>query len=548
MVWINNINELQYYHTPVDAPCYCEQVIYASDISLQSPISMQGTLKVFLLSGDGLTNHGDITAYFESYFFTNPINKQLYFNLRCKSFAPLMCTLACYILEVVVSQSLNTIFHKYTERYCQSSCCDVPRGITIRQAGVNSGDMVLPPIIVEPPSAPPGRPMTQCGNYLITLYSYFTCYDSFNDEYYGIPAGQTWGFAKVTNFRGSIERLPRTITRQISYNCQLQQVESTPVYRIKSIQEAFPAWKMREMEGQLHADNIFVNDYVTDKQYQYSGGTPFERIYTCWELYKFVATLQDCTQRQIFGCSDPCSNDGLMFSIPGNYMEGAFYSESGNLIAEDFAGLLEWYRNQDGITEAYQLYPTSPLTSPLCSEYAMFYVDGNGYIPTFFYYDAVRPANRVYGIQGTDPEVLCNDEPVCEVPEVGVITFDDDGCITPEIGSITFEDVTPIDVTISDYGDWEASSQDGALYGSSVTFSLTTVNTTLVGGADIIFTNELIGIMPAEAVPSVPRIYQIDDDGGYVAIDNFGRITYYGYGTTTVTETTITITNATYVL
>jgi len=546
VIWINSINDLQYYHTPIGAPCYCEQVAYPSDITLQGAVSVQGTITVTLLSADGLTSYGNITSYFESYFFTNPINKRLYFNLRLKSFHPTMCTLACYILEVQVTDSLNSIFHKYTERYCQSSCCDVPRGINIRQDGMSSGDMVLPPIFVEP-TVLPTRPTTPCGAYLITLYSYFTCYDSFNDEYYGIPAGQTWGFAKVTNFRGSIERLPRTITRQISYNCQLQQVESTPVYRIKSIQEAFPAWKMREMEGQLHADNIFVNDYVTDKQYQYSGGTPFERIYTCWELYKFVATLQDCTQRQIFGCSDPCSNDGLLFSVPGNYMEGAFYSESGNKIGNDLADLIDWYRNQDGITEAYQVYPTSPLTSPLCSEYAMFYVDGNGYIPTFFYFDKVAPGNRVYGVQGIDPSILCSGEPECEVPQIGTITFSNDGCLTPDIGTITFETIIPADLTITDYGDWAASSADGSLYNNSVTFSLTTVNTTITGGSDVSFAGELIAVMPGEAIPSAPRFYYIDDVT-YVAIDTYGNVTYYGFGTTTGTETTITITNATYVL
>jgi hypothetical protein len=544
VIWVNSISDLMYYHTPIGAPCYCEAVVYASDMVLQSRVSSQATITVNLYSPDGTTNLGDITSYFESYFFTNPINKQLYFNLRLKSFAPLMCTLACYILRVHV----GSVFDKYTERYCQSSCCDVPRGITVRQTGLNDdGRLIMPvdpPVMSEPVFQ---RPMTACGNPLITLYSYFSCYDSFNDEYYAIPAGQTWGFMKVTNFRGSIEAIPRTISRTVSYNCQLQYVESTPLYRLKSIQEAFPIWKMREMEGQLHADNIFVNDYITDKQYQFGGGTPFERIYTCWELYKLVVQLQDCTQRQVFGCSDPCSNDGLMFSIPGNYGDGAFYSESGNLIATDFAGLIEWYRNQDGITEAYQIYPTSPLTSPLCSEYAMFYVDGEGYIPTFFYYDAVRPANRVYGVQGVDPSLLCSGEPVCEAPEVGSITFEDDGCITPTIGTITFADIIPEDVTIIDYGDWVNTSEDGSLYNNSVTFSLTTVNTTITGGSDVSFAGEIIGVMPGDAKPSSPRFYDIDDET-YVAIDVYGNISYYGFGTTTGTETTITITNATYSL
>lgn len=553
MIWISHIEDLQYYRQPKGVPCYCEFLVYPQDLQLQahlSPIAGIESLTIYIYTPDGVTNLGDITSYFEYYFATNPVTGQRFFNARLKTFAPLMCAHPCFILRAVASD----VFDKYTERYCQASCCDIPRDVSIRQAGLSdpaplvSGQPIGDPIGQEPP--PPPIPATDCGEPLVRLTTWFDCYDNFTGEYYGNAGG--WAFRKISNFKGKLAERPRAIERQTSYNCTLHRSESYKPWVLTGF-EYFPPWKMREIENQLHANHISVTDFIKPEQeLAYAGGTPFSQVSTCIEMFRFNTTLQECTQRQLFGCNEPCNNDGSLFALPDDYIEGeGLYSENGLLIGRSYEDLLIWFRNQDGITSVTDLTEqySSPATSPLeCFPQGAFYVEGNGLIPTFFYYNSKTPGNRVYGIPGTNPELLCNGN-TCAMPVLGSYEVAKGGCSTPELGSYEVSESTPTELAITDYGAWVQNDDetDAGLSVNTVTFRLKTINDTITGIENTLFAGEILGSITAAGRPSVPRWIDIDADTA-VSIDTNGVIRYYGYGITNETDTTITIPFVNYVL
>ena len=552
MIWISNIYDLQYYKQKYKVPCYCEFLVYPQDLQLQSHIatSSSTSMTISVYTSDGTTNLGDVTSYFEYYFAINPVTGQRFFNARLKSFAGLMCANPCFILRVQAAD----VFDKYTERYCQASCCDRPRDISISQDGLKQSDTfisALPDRDIPPiPIASLLPQTTNCNEPIIRLVSWFDCYDNFTGEYYGDSGG--WAFRKISNFKGKFVKRPRNIERQISYNCRVQRSESYNTWALIGF-EFFPAWKMRDIENQLHANHIQVTDFVMQQMDMvYAGGTPFTLINECIEMFRLNVTLQECTQRQIFGCNEPCNNNGSLFALPDDYVYGnGIYDENGLLIARSYEDLLLWFRNQDQITQVIDLTGqySSPATSPLdCFPQGAFYVQGNGLIPTFFYYNSKTPGNKVYGIPGIDPELLCTGND-CAIPEIGNITFEDGGCAIPDIGDYYIEEYAAIDIEINDTGDWLQNDTDtnASLLNNSVTFRLNTENRLLTGDENIIFGGERIGIMPVTARPQFIRTIEITSDT-YVIVDTAGNIYYYGVGITTATETTIIIPYVNYYL
>lgn len=133
MRWVNHISQLSYYHQTGNAPCYCEQLAFPSDILLQGLLPTSASsgynLTVYVYSPDGLTQYEDATSFFQWYVGTNPQNKR-FFNLRTMSYSPAMCLYQCWILRVVVTVNSAIVFDKFTDQYCKSTCCDTPRIIT----------------------------------------------------------------------------------------------------------------------------------------------------------------------------------------------------------------------------------------------------------------------------------------------------------------------------------------------------------------------------------------------------------------------------------
>lgn len=453
MIFLNSISQLQYYNSNDQFPCYCELLAYPSDLTLQSTFptytNTSGyTVQVFIYSADGLTQYEEATSYFSFYVF--PYNG-LRFNLQLNSFSPAMCAYGCWILRVIISNGATNVFDKYTDRYCQAACCDVPRGITAIQENVGHRDNAL-----GTSDVPAVIPVGECGQKLIRIRTYFDCYDAFSNEYYQIPGtvysgSASFAFQKITNIAGRIVERERAITRDISYNCRLQRSESFTPYLLESIgwskNAIFPTWKKHELENQFHAPHFFIGDFTTEKEYQFSGGSVVKRIVItglCSEMYRLETTIQDCSIRQTFGCDDPCAIIGsLTFIIPPNYSGQGFYDENRQLIGYSIPDLIIWYSGQNGIVSV------TDASSDYTDGYGAILVQSNGYIPTSFYFDAITNTNRVYG--AINPTI----EPIpCIQFNAGIITIEDNICEDVTPGIITMSNTPEVTATITGFGDW----------------------------------------------------------------------------------------------
>ena len=550
MIWIDDIKKLQYYN-PTGAPCYCEQLIYPSDLLLQGQLNTLATsgftLHVQLFSADGLTNLGDITSYFEVYYAYNPGTKKPFFNLRLKSFAPVMCAQACYILRVIVEAGA-TVFSAYTERYCQASCCDRPRGISITQDGV--GHRAPTPIDADPePAIPYTDPYTApdpCGENFITIRTIYQCYDEFSDDYYAIPKTVYQGtasfqFEKRVNLVARIVQREREIKREISYNCNVQRSESFKPYVLQGISQTalVPTWKMNEIEGMFHAEHIYINDYINpETEYQFAGGKIFTQVHKCWETYRLNATLQSCTQRQTFGCITDCASSNKMyFVVPDAYNGSGFYDENRQLIAFTMDELLLWAAGQNGV------YEVEDLSSDYPGTVGAFSMASATYMPAVLYYDNTTPRNRIYGTM-TAPDASAY-IPACAKPVAGNVDVVTDECATPIYDTPVIITQAGSQASIYNVNDWDYSGDTNqvTIADGVATFDLHTINTTFPATTDDtgallppIFGGEYIGMIGMAGRPS--RALFIDHAmneniiaGSLLTIDTAGRISWYGPAT-----------------
>lgn len=468
MIWRNSIYDLAYYNTPKGAPCYCEQLVYPSDLVLQGVLPTTLTtgfsMKIQVMSADGLTVYENASSYFNVYYFN--YNGVTYFNLRLASYSPAMCTYKCWILNVYVGNNI-VLFDKWTERYCQSACCDTPRDIT----ATIDGATITPTTVTAP-----ALPTADCGKPLIRIRSVFDCVDNYNSDFYGTPTNVTQGtasftFQKITNIVARFRQRPREITREISYNCNLQRSESFKPFLLESFSEkgVFPAWKMDELEVMFHANHIYISDFIEEAQYQFAGGVLCEKIgLPCWETFKLKTIIQECTIRQLFGCAENCEISGsLSFLVPEG-SNGQYYTENKVLIG-DYDDLLDWYRNQSGITSV------TDTTGEFDNTDHSFEVEGTGYIPTYFYSSSLTNSDKVFGTTTPEAPVI-----LCAMPVVGEIVIEADVCATPVIGTIQIEIVADEEVEINDYGTWDVDQDNSGvtIVGNSGRISLETVNTT----------------------------------------------------------------------
>lgn len=597
MTWFDSIYDLQYYNQPKGVPCYCEALTYPHDLQLQGTLDSSVsnyTIKFYVYSADGVTQYEDATTYFEYYFGKVSVNglNHHFFNARLKSYTPAMCQHACYILRVVVTGNVNgqthTLFDKYTERYCQTDCCDVAKNISIDQDGLLIGggsgsgtgtategidDRVFTPGnptgtgvpgVFTPVTPPP--PTGACGEPLIRLVSSFDCIDNFTGVFYGVPdttlSGTTANFqyVKVSTFKGRVVRKPREISREISYNCRLQSAESTPVYQLEGF-EFFPAWKMYEIESQLHAKYIYVDDYGKSKRYEYAGDTPFSQASNCFELFKLSATLQDCTQRQLYSCAPACNKatnpDGsnILFAIPQGYQGGAFYDEQRVKVANNYEGLKDYLRTRDGVSAINEV-STESLD---CTVQHILTVTSDKSMTASIYYDEPTLANQLLPLVVNEYSDVCAVQPAyCAMPVVGDIINELAVCDIPEVNSFSVDAIVPEEVSITGFGDWEedALATEASVWNGQVTFSIKVVNDQIAEdpeavGESVAIPSDIIGVIGGAARPTVQAVLNSGNsnlpEDVHITIDEFGMIRYSGASTAaTASDVTITINNLTY--
>lgn len=567
MIWFDNIASLPFYQP--NTGCYCEPLVLPTDLMLQGSFPKVNQVLGFgayLKSPDGLVEYEVITGYFSIYYFE--FNGKYYFNLRLNRFSPEMCIKKCWIIEIeIFTDTLGTAFDKYTQRYCTATCCEVASGVQFEQ------DAILVTPDISRPTNPVLSPyQDECGDKLVRLISRFPCYNAFADEFYGTPdvviGGNPASFelTKVTTLRGRFVRRPREIVRQVSYNCKLQRAESAREYLLESY-DIFPAWKMEDIENQLHAPYIWVEDYPSYKEYQFAGGTVFSKpdgARDCTEVFKLSANFQDCVTRQTFGCDAPCNNTNYagystFFIVPENYQGGNFYDDSKTLVASDIYSLADWFMSQEGIYSADVLFTDdapSPALSPLPSPLScpIDYVIGikaypNTYIPTSLYFDKPVGLNKIYQSNFEQVSEICDlSTPTCATPVLGSVSDVPQNCATPVLGTVTDIVITPIVLDMIQYTPmgWEyvitgspAMPEDtnAVVYENQVTFSIKVRNTAYAGiDDDETLSGEIIGIIGVGGRPAETVFLNSSNNGNltadqFITIDPNGLITYTGYPT-----------------
>ncbi|RYE25468.1 MAG: hypothetical protein EOP51_04075 [Sphingobacteriales bacterium] len=488
MQWFDNKFDLQYYHQPEGVPCYCEALVKPADMMLQGMLpSVAGngyTMHIDVYSADGNTFYEHATTYFK-YFFGSIPDGRRYFNAQLKSYSPAMCLHECFVLNVYVTNNAGgQVFNQWTERYCIADCCDEVTAISFTQSDVTApfkpapinvgisgnGNGTFGPVIPTgpiTPTAPAKGPTSNCGEAYVTVTSWFDCYDKFTGDYYGDPkdtySGSAFQYRKITNIKGLVRTLPREIKREYSMNCRLQRVESTTQYQLIGF-DLFAQWKMREMEDQLHASHIVVNNYdYINRSVEYAGGTPFKLVqvgFNCTPTYKLDATLNDCTVNQVFGCGDVCNTQGstpLGMVIPAAQGLQQYYDENKKYLGNTTAELINYYGTRPGV-ETVEVLDVEDYD---CNFTTAFIVYGMQYIPTSVYVNGVRPRNRVYGLNIDDMNDICRIvKPACAIPYIGTVIIEATVCATPVIGSIIYEAYAAETLYISSLGDWELNSSD----------------------------------------------------------------------------------------
>lgn len=555
MIWLNSISELQYYNAPIGVPCYCAILYNASDLTLQGLFNAGSgsyTLSIGVYTPDGVTSLETATSNFAYYFAVNPFTAQHFFNAKLNSFTSIMCTRACYILRATVTDNeTNTVvFDKWTERYCQASCCETAGNISFSQTEMIDDQ----PIVVNPsglttiietalPPSLSGK-TTECGQPLITLRTRFTCFDYFDGNYYAIPTDvlsgtASFGYEKITNMRGKIAKRPRNIERTYSFNCRLQRVESQRVYTFEGY-EYFPAWAADEIETQLHSNEI----YIDDVQYEFNGGTPFTMASECKDIFRLRTTMSDCVQRQVFGCNPDCTTTnfdgaGKMYVVPSEYADGYFYDENRALIAQSYAELLDYFRNLDGVTSVDEL-ATSPLS---CEVYGAFSVTSYGYIPNSFYYDFPVSGNRVFStILSSIDEICPTYGQTCASPVITEYYVEEQVCQAPEITEwYVAEDNSDV-ILITGHSDWSDNGTSGGTLDSGVaTITINVGNGNYATdpsspAAPAYINGDIIAVIGSNGWPDVPLYFDSSNsvltDNNALSIEPNGFVRYFGESTT----------------
>lgn len=568
MIWVSSLDQLQINNQCDGIPCYCEALLYPSDLLLQGTIPAgQGSgnygISIEVWTADGQTALEADNSNFDYYFFVNPITQEHNFNIRLKKFTSAMCQYRCFLIRVGVWNSGypdTFLFANWTERYCISDCCEYATGVEIEQNGedIKTGSITVTTNLAK-----------ACDNKIIRIISDAGCINNQNGKFYSLPTNilsgsATFEYADVMNIRGRFMRIPREIQVQRSFNCDLQRTLSTRQYRIEGF-EYFPDWKMNEIEDMFHTGFIYITDFNKyNSTYNFAGGTIMQKIETaCCDVYKMDGIMTGCEIRQTYGCDTPCAAAIYYFVIP---QEGTFYSDSGDFIAEDIDGLIAWFQSQSGVTTVTDedlscLFTGSPPMIP-CDIEAIISFQGTGAYPSSIYINSPIQPNRIYAVQTDDICNLCGTIGVvrCDTPVIGSVSVTEIECDTPVIGTPSITEITPETLDIFTYGQWAVTSPvvlEAFGYGNSVNFSMLVINTsdfTGTAGQVVSVSGVIIGYITGNGVPTITQNVTYSGMPNAVGditvtIDTQGYISISGdISLTDVNEMTIDLSNVNYQL
>lgn len=509
MIWVNSIDKLWANRKKANEICYCDPVVYPNDMILQHRLNTNAlsgfSCEVYIYSSNGMNLLSpDRAPYFSFLVGIDPYGNK-FFNLRCEQFAPEMCSNECYILRVKIFQSGNLLFDKYTEIYCQNTCCTTPRGITIStENGI-------------PESLPDVEPEMyfKCNIPLIRIRAVFECIDNETGYFYGIPSMVLQGsvlfsYEKIFNFPGKITNEEREIETIISYNCKLQRSESAKQYLIKgnSVYSMLPDWKRNELENMLHASTIEVTDPNFGKnQYLFRGGTIGERAHSCFDMWVVNFTLEECPIRTDFGCGECAYAVAKTFLIPLN-SNNRFYSETRQFIG-DYSDLKNYFESIG--------FVVTDVTGEYENISGAFTASGQGIIP-YFYYNTTYQRDKIYGTE----------TPISPTVSCGIFDFEYAYSVDRTCDDFDFDfaysDVVPVaSVNVVDYGNWEVAGTSD-LTGTTGKLNITSTNPTVLTTTN--FVGEPIAIIELPGRPSFSRAINLG--ATQIIIDTEGVIRFYG--------------------
>jgi hypothetical protein len=539
MIWVANKNDLSYYSGVPERMCYCENLSAPSDMLLQGSwngITVLGgySASVEVWSVDGNTALEVISpSLYDIYFAKNPLTGQHFFTFRLKSYSPVMCTEKCFLIRIGITGNGSLVFAAWTERYCITNCCDVPRGI-IMGSSSNIEIVPIPEAVL---------PEAECGEAMIRVISSSDCYNAFSNDYFGQPSvifsGTYIPYFKISIFRGRKRRLPRDIEIQRSYNCRIQRIETARQWQLIS-PEYFPEWKMDELEAQFASSKIWIDDFSEYTQYQFEGGAVFARRdlrSTCVPIYQLTATVQECITRQTFGCVSTCVDtaQAYYFVVPDSYSGGYFFNQQGQIIANDpvdgASSLVNWLQAQGLTTTVIENSPKP------CAYNSIIQVEGD-IIPSVVYYDQMTLQNALNPIFA-DITDICSFIPnaYCQGPVLGTIVFGDAPCDAPLLGVISYGDIPTTNFNVYAFTPWSTVISNSG----EVTAGVATINFNIektVGGMNgdsYGVMNEIICTIDPAGYPTAPRIITtgVDDIGNIsagwqVVVDTDGTVRFTG--------------------
>jgi hypothetical protein len=318
MVWVADINELEYYTNPDSAPgkyspafsCYGDKIFNPSDLILQAQLPQvtgnSYSLQILTYTCDGTTQIADVTSKF-NYYVGLATTGICYANMLLSTNLTSADTngSTCFILKVIFTDATGkVVWVNFTQRYDYdiSNACVLASATSVTLNGINIAEDCSPDPSVD-----------NCGNSYIKLYTYFNCGDQFTGDYYGLPTAvylssmspvTPFTYYKVSWIKADKRYQPLTIKRTVSINCRLQKSEKQRNWLLRGNDlTGFPVWKAMEIEEMLYSDHIFVDGV----EFTFNGGTAFKEVNKCISHYKMELLLQECYEYQLSGCSNICA-------------------------------------------------------------------------------------------------------------------------------------------------------------------------------------------------------------------------------------------------
>lgn len=473
MIFLSSALDLSSYNPNPQWGCYKEPVFSATDILLQangfSYISGDVTVTISVCNTLGVVQE-DATSYFNWSFgyITISGTNYYYVNIQGNEYSPYMISNRCFTVQVVVVADGVTVFSKVTEQYEVLST-----DVATPASGVSMDGTELVDCL---PSVNPAL----CVGFNSTFVNFktsFDCYDAFTGDIYTQGSVVLISGEAVTYFRKSwinarLRYLPSEVQRIISINCRTQKTSTTEQLVING-ETVFPVWKMREIQGMLLGNNL----YVDDVSYQSIGGKIFEQFgkpYNCQYVYKMTLPLQQCFKWQTFGCTPSCDALAMYYHFPDAFSR--IYDDSYRLVAASPAQLKIYFDSITGTSFSQDM----PFTLP-CPTYALFKVISSGVLPKFLYVDEPIPSQRVFGkslpANTVDLTALCNGITNNNTVPVPDITGENDEQINVPVPDITGEDDVDYDaytLSLEAESNWQMNpSASGATsYAGQVTLNI----------------------------------------------------------------------------